>query len=390
MEGVGLTAGSFGGAFKGRRVLVTGHTGFKGSWLVTWLQALGAEVTGYALAPPTRPSCFELCELERIVESRIGDIRDFALLRRTFEEVEPEIVFHLAAQPLVRESYRSPRETFETNVGGTVNLLECVRLQPSVRSVVVVTSDKCYHNREWDFGYREIDPMGGRDPYSASKGCAELVTAAYRSSFFEEHGAGRRAGVASARAGNVIGGGDWGVDRLIPDCVRAMSEGRPVRLRSPDSVRPWQHVLEPLAGYLQLGAGLLDEPDRLGGAWNFGPAEPEMPTVREVAERFLAAMGRGRLEVTPAGEAGVYEARQLRLSCQKAVTRLRWRPLLTFAEALDWTAEWYAAWASAPAESRLALTRRQIDEYTDRAVTGHVAWAEQRRASLEERLPVPA
>ncbi len=390
MEGVALTARSFGGAYQGRRVLVTGHTGFKGSWLVTWLQALGAEVTGYALAPPTRPSCFELCGLERIVESRAGDIRDFALLWRTFREVEPEVVFHLAAQPLVRESYRSPRETFDTNVGGTVNLLECVRLQPSVRSVVVVTSDKCYQNREWDFGYREIDPLGGRDPYSASKGCAELVTAAYRSSFFEDASAGRRVGVASARAGNVIGGGDWGVDRLIPDCVRATSQGRPVRLRSPDSVRPWQHVLEPLAGYLQLGAGLLDEPERLGGAWNFGPTEPEMPTVREVAERFLAALGRGSLEVVPPGEAGLHEARQLRLSCHKAVTRLRWRPLLTLAEALDWTAEWYAAWASAPAECRLALTRRQIDEYTGRAVTGRVAWSGPRGAALDERRSVPA
>jgi CDP-glucose 4,6-dehydratase len=354
------------GAYRGRRVLVTGHTGFKGSWLSIWLRELGAEVSGFALAPPTTPSCFELCHLGELChESRIADLRSFADLEQAFDAA-PEVVFHLAAQPLVRESYRSPRETFETNLGGTVNLLECVRLQPSVRAVVVVTSDKCYENREWDYGYRENDPLGGWDPYSASKGCAELATAAYRRSFLE----GRAVGIASARAGNVIGGGDWGLDRLIPDCVRALCEERPVLLRNPGSLRPWQHVLEPLAGYLQLGAGLLADPARFGSAWNFGPIEARMPTVKEVAERFITGFGRGSLELANGGGGEPHEARLLRLSCEKAVSLLGWHPVLSFDEAIAWTVEWYAAWERARSASPLDLTRRQIAEYLRRAEAG--------------------
>src|SRR4051812_32894796 len=256
--------------WRSKRVLITGHTGFKGAWLSLWLGELGAEVTGYALSPPSEPSLFQAAGLADRMHSTLGDVRDLSALRGAFRAARPELVLHLAAQALVRPSYDDPVTTFDTNVMGTVNVLEAARHEPSVRSVVVVTSDKCYENREWPWGYRENEAMGGHDPYSSSKGCAELVTAAYRSSF-----AKGRLGIASARAGNVIGGGDWAKDRIIPDFVRAVTQGQALRVRNPGAVRPWQHVLEPLAGYLLLAEHLYSEPQRFAEAWNFGPADSD-------------------------------------------------------------------------------------------------------------------
>ncbi|MDE2490767.1 MAG: CDP-glucose 4,6-dehydratase, partial [Elusimicrobia bacterium] len=268
MEGLEVTD-AFGGAFRGRRVLVTGHTGFKGSWLSLWLAELGAEVSGYALAPDESQALFGRLGLERRTDSRLGDVRDAALLEKTLRETRPEIVFHLAAQPLVRASYAAPAETFAVNVQGTANVLDSVRRTETARAVVVVTTDKVYENREDGRAYREDDRLGGRDPYSASKAAAEIVAASYRASFFSAPGA---ASIATARAGNVIGGGDDAADRLLPDCVRALTAGRDVVVRNPASVRPWQHVLEPLSGYLRLAERQLAEPARFASAWNFGPS----------------------------------------------------------------------------------------------------------------------
>jgi CDP-glucose 4,6-dehydratase len=288
-----MTAGRS-SAFAGRRVLVTGHTGFKGAWLSLWLQRLGAEVMGYALPPPTDPSLFELAKLARRLDHVVGDVRDLDALLTAFDRHAPEVVFHLAAQPLVLRSYREPKETFDTNVGGTVNVLEAVRRTPSVKAVVVVTSDKCYENREWVFGYREDDAMGGHDPYSASKGAAELVTAAYRRSFFAPDASTRVVGLASARAGNVIGGGDFADDRILPDALRAVQAGKPLLVRNPGSTRPWQHVLDPLAGYLLLATRLLDDPGRYAEAFNFGPDLSGVSSVRELVTSFYASLGDGR------------------------------------------------------------------------------------------------
>jgi len=295
MEDLGLT---FGGAFGGRRVLLTGDTGFKGSWLAIWLRELGAEVFGLALPPPEGPSHFTACRLPDRIRHRNGDIRDHGTVTAAFDEAKPEFVFHLAAQALVRESYADPKGTFDTNVGGTVNMLEAIRACPSVRAAVIVTSDKCYENVEAERAYAEDDRLGGRDPYASSKACAELAVRAWRESFFAGRESGR-VGLASVRAGNVVGGGDWAKDRLIPDCVRALAAGQPVLVRNPTSVRPWQHVLEPLAGYLQLAARLRADPERFSSAFNFGPAGDDALPALELAQMFLAAWGSGSIEVAP-------------------------------------------------------------------------------------------
>lgn len=344
----------------GKRVLVTGHTGFKGGWLALWLQALGADVVGLSLAPPTTPSLFRQARVAEGMTSLHGDIRDLDVVRDAMATHEPEIVFHLAAQSLVRASYRAPVETYATNVMGTVHVLEAMRQVGSARVGVVVTSDKCYENREsmlW--GYREHDPMGGHDPYSNSKGCAELVAAAYRDSFFGGP-QGLPLALATARAGNVLGGGDWAEDRLVPDIVRAFAVGRPVHIRRPDAVRPWQHVLEPLGGYLRLAERLWAEGDERAGAWNFGPDEEDARPVGHVVEQMIERWGNGATAVLDDGP-HPHEATYLRLDCSKARALLDWRPRLSLDQALAWTVEWYRE-VDRGAEAR-ALTTDQIHRY---------------------------
>jgi len=361
----------FDGIYAGRRVLVTGDTGFKGSWLCAWLVSLGAEVGGYALAPPTDPSLFELARLGVEVAHVRGDVRDLDALRMAVAAFAPELVFHLAAQPLVRASYGDPVGTFATNVMGTVNVFEAVRSSTSVRVVVNVTSDKCYENSGGAVAFREGDRLGGHDPYSASKACAEVVSAAYRRSFF---GAGGRVRVATARAGNVIGGGDWADDRLVPDCVRAIVAGREVVLRRPAAVRPWQHVLEPLAGYLWLGARLLLDGEAHDGAWNFGPGADAAVPVAAVVEAFLAAYGAGSWRPDAAAEEQPHEAAELLLDGAKARSELGLRPVWSVATAIARTAAWYRLWAAGEADLRAAL-RADIDAYVEAARALDLPWS---------------
>ena len=330
--------------YKNKSVLITGHTGFKGSWLALWLNELGANVTGLALKPSTDPSHFSLVSLENYITHVEGDIRDSSIVERAFEKSKPEIVFHLAAQALVRDSYDDPKGTFDTNIGGTVNILEAVRHSPNVKAIVVVTSDKCYENREWVWGYRENDPMGGHDPYSASKGAVEIVCSAYNRSYFAKDDRGLSKGFATARAGNVIGGGDWAKDRIIPDCVRALSKGNPIVIRNPDAIRPWQHVLDPLSGYLLLAMRIHDNPKRFSGAWNLGPLQSGQIRVMELAEKFVNAWGNGSIETPVSQTKNLHEAHLLKLCIDKAVHELGWKPLLDSRSAIEWTVEWYKAW----------------------------------------------
>lgn len=349
------------GFWRARKVFVTGHTGFKGSWISLWLQALGAEVTGYALEPPTQPSLFEQARVAEGMRSVIADIRDLPTLRDEIVRAQPEVVIHMAAQPLVLYSYANPVETYSTNVMGTVHLLEAVRACASARAVVIVTSDKCYENQEWPWGYRENEPMGGFDPYSNSKGCAELVTSAYRRSFFSRPSAhGGAVALASARAGNVIGGGDWAQDRLVPDMIRAFGAGDSVRIRHPNSIRPWQHVLEPLSGYLSLARGLLERGTALAEGWNFGPSEDDARPVRWLVEQ-LAARWPGGASWEFDAQAQPHEAAALKLDCSKARARLGWHPRWDLATALDRIVAWHDAQRRG-ADMR-ELTLRQIEDY---------------------------
>ncbi len=356
----------FGDVYRGRRVLVTGHTGFKGSWLCLWLEELGAEVFGYALAPDTDPAHFPLLNLG--LRSELGDIRDYSRFQEAVVSFQPEIVFHLAAQPLVRRGYARPLETLETNIMGTAHVLECCRNVDSVRAVVVVTSDKCYENREWVWGYRENDAMGGFDPYSASKGCAELVTAAYRQSFFQSQNTD--ALVASARAGNVIGGGDWGEDRLIPDIMRALAARQTVTLRNPGATRPWQHVLEPLSAYLLLAQRLWEGYDACACGWNFGPTADESLTVAEVAAAIKARWDAFDYRIASQSDQP-HEAGLLRLDCSKARAELGWKPVWDVCTALDATVTWYRHFH----EQGTSLAREQIAAYVRDAVSQGRAWA---------------
>lgn len=322
-----------------KRVFLTGHTGFKGGWTALWLRRMGAHVTGFALEPPTRPALFDVARVADGMTSIIGDIRDQAALESALLAADPEVVIHLAAQPLVRASYDDPVGTYATNVMGTVHLLDAVRRAPSVRAVCVVTTDKCYENREWVWGYREDEPMGGHDPYSNSKGCAELVTSAYRRSFFGEG----KAAIASARAGNVIGGGDWAADRLVPDILRAVEAGEPVVIRNPLAIRPWQHVLEPVSGYLVLCQTLWNNPTAAAEAWNFGPRDEDARPVQWIVERMCALWGDGARwardeSVQP------HEARFLKLDISKARSHLGWQPRWSLPQALDSIVAWHRAW----------------------------------------------
>lgn len=326
--------------WNGKRVLVTGHTGFKGSWLTVWLRELGAHVAGYSLDPPTQPSIYSLAHISDLVESaRCADIRDLAQLVQFVSDSRPEIVFHLAAQPLVRLSYAHPVETYTVNVMGTVHLLEAVKKCESCRSVVIVTSDKCYENGEWVWGYRESDPVGGHDPYSSSKACAELVVAAYRRSFFQ----GTKVGLASARAGNVIGGGDFSPDRLIPDIVSAILKDTPLKVRNPDAIRPWQHVLEPLAGYFLLAERLFKDPSRYSQSWNFGPSHEDTRSVRWLVDN-MALLWKRNIQWARDTAPSPHEAHFLTLDSTKAQTLLGWKPRWDLQHALAAVVEWYGAY----------------------------------------------
>jgi CDP-glucose 4,6-dehydratase len=332
-------------SWRGRRVLLTGHTGFKGAWLALWLQRAGAEVHGFALDPPSRPNLFELAGVGGLCASDTrGDLRDAAAVHAAFDRVQPEVVFHLAAQSLVHESYADPVRTYATNLMGSIHVLEAVRACPTVRAVVMVTTDKCYQNQEWVWSYRENEPLGGYDPYSNSKACTELAVSAYRSSFFNPQSyASHRVALASARAGNVIGGGDWAADRLIPDFFRSITAGQPLRVRSPHAIRPWQHVLEPLAGYILLAESLLREGPAAAEAWNFGPHDADAKPVAWLAERLVRAWGEdARWELD--GQTHPHEAHYLKLDISKARMRLHWEPRWPLARGLDETVAWYRAW----------------------------------------------
>lgn len=327
----------------GKKVLITGHTGFKGSWLTTWLQVLGADVIGYSLPASTIPCLFDLAQVGDRMISIVGDIRDLNHLVQVMTTYQPDIVIHMAAQALVRESYKNPVDTYAVNVMGTVNMLEATRQIKSIKAIVNVTSDKCYDNQEWVWGYRESEAIGGYDPYSSSKGCAELVTAAYRNSFFNvadygDHGVG----IATARAGNVIGGGDWASDRLIPDILRAWQSGQKVVIRYPQAIRPWQHVLEPLSGYLTLAEHLYGDGVTYSGAWNFGPNESDTQTVGWIVEQMANLWG-AEADWTKENVLQPHEAHYLKLDCSKARSQLKWQPRLDVKTALDWVISWTKA-----------------------------------------------
>jgi CDP-glucose 4,6-dehydratase len=350
--------------FKGRSVFITGHTGFKGSWLALWLAKLGARVTGYALKPPTQPSNFDLSNVRgSLTAHHEADVRDLALLRSALERSAPEIVLHLAAQPLVLESYKNPRDTFEINVMGTANLLESIRQLQLPCSVVVVTSDKCYENREWLWGYRESDPMGGHDPYSASKGLTELLVSSYRRSFFQP-GEISKQGVrlATARAGNVIGGGDWSPDHIIVDVIDALSKGRAIQVRSPKAIRPWQHVLESLSGYLTLASALHgSDAARYCDGWNFGPRVEDSIPVRDLVQLLIERWGAGSW-IDASDPTRPHEAQNLRLSIEKAQLSLGWQPRWSVEEAVEHTVFWFRRYLDAPAELQ-STCLHQIDAY---------------------------
>jgi len=341
--------------WQGKRVYLTGHTGFKGSWLSLWLQEMGAIVKGYALTPPTTPSLFEEARVAEKIESQIGDIRDFETLKSSMVGFNPDILIHMAAQPLVRLSYKEPLETYDTNVMGTAKVLEAARSCSNLKSIVSVTTDKCYENKEWVWGYREDEPMGGYDPYSSSKGCSELVTSAYRLSFMQEQGIG----LASARAGNVIGGGDWADDRLIPDILRAFEKKQPVVIRNPTSTRPWQHVLEPLSGYLVLAQKLYETPEGYAEGWNFGPYEDDAKPVDWILNHMVANWPGARWELDK--NAQPHEAGYLKLDVSKAKARLHWHPTWRLEHTLAKIIKWHQAWLNKEDIQKVCL--QEINEF---------------------------
>lgn len=350
-----------------KRVFITGHTGFKGSWLTLWLNEMGAEVTGYSLNPPTTPSLFDLCQLQEVTHTYINDIRNYDALAKSIEFADPDIIIHMAAQPLVRDSYINPIDTYAINVMGTLNLFESVRafaLRSSnkKRVIINVTTDKCYENREWHWGYRENEPMGGYDPYSNSKACSELVTSSYRSSFFnpqhiQEHGVL----LASARAGNVIGGGDWAKDRLIPDCIRSLLNSEPITVRNPYSIRPWQHVLEPLSGYLLLAQTLFEKGTGFAEGWNFGPNDEDAKPVEWIANKICALWGEDASYNIVNEQDAVHEAQYLKLDCSKAKNDLKWQPRWTLEKTLENIIEWVRVYQNQGSLKDICI--KQIHEY---------------------------
>ena len=347
--------------WQGKKVFITGHSGFKGSWLCLWLNSLGAEVTGYALQPPTQPSLFELCSVDEQVTSVIGDVRNSEALTKAIVKAQPDIVIHMAAQALVRDSYKNPADTYAINVMGTVNLFEAVRVCKNVKAVVNVTTDKCYENKEWPWGYRENEPMGGYDPYSNSKACSELVTASYRSSFFNPNNyANHGMGIATARAGNVIGGGDWAADRLIPDCINALLANEKVMIRNPQAIRPWQHVLEPLSGYLLLAQRLYENGALFAEGWNFGPSDSDARSVEWIAEKMCTAWSSDAAYIV---DKGIYphEAHYLKLDCSKAKEKLKWHPKWNLEQALQKVIEWVHEYREKADMYDICL--KQISEY---------------------------
>ncbi len=358
--------------YKGKKVLIIGHTGFKGSWLCSWLMQLGATIGGFSINVPTQPSNFEILGLEDQVTHIVGDVRNRTQLLQAMQDYKPDMVFHLAAQSLVRKSYADPITTFETNTLGTLNVLECIRHCPTVQVGVIITSDKCYRNMEWPWGYREVDMLGGEDPYSSSKGCAELIIYSYVNSFFKDDPQ-----IASTRAGNVIGGGDWAEDRIIPDAVRSWSQRKAVTIRKPHATRPWQHVLEPISGYMWLGAKLWKKaPEVIGEAFNFGPD----PTMNRTVAELISSMAKhwtGAEWIIDKNEYdSLKESNLLKLCCDKAINTLKWRAIMSFEETVNMTAYWYREYYESGESGMLELTNRQIQEYVNKAKTEKLSWTQ--------------
>ncbi|MEK6730692.1 MAG: CDP-glucose 4,6-dehydratase [Pseudomonadota bacterium] len=364
----------FNNVYKNRRVFVTGHTGFKGSWLTQWLLNLGADIAGYSVDIPSQPSLYELLHLkEKIRQDYRDDIRDIDRLSQAMADFQPEIVFHLAAQPIVRTSLAEPKLTFDVNLGGTVNILDAIRHIDSIVAAVFITSDKCYENVEWEYGYRETDVLGGKDPYSASKACAEMAISAYERSFYQDS----NQALVSARAGNVIGGGDWAKDRIVPDCMRAWAKGETVEVRRPTAIRPWQHVLDPLGGYLDLGARLYaKDKDVIGEAFNFGPLSETYLTVGELVKRLSNVWGESAHSKLFNCEMQSREAGLLKLCCDKALARLNWSATLSFSEAIMFTGEWYRDYYRSSKESMVDMTNAQIEKYVHLAKERGRFWAQ--------------
>ena len=352
-----LTEDSLQSFYKNKRILITGHTGFKGSWLTYILLKLGANIVGYSDTIPTHPSLFECLQLKKEINHNFGDIRDIENLKKVVSGAKPELCFHLAAQPLVRISYQEPLLTYTTNINGSINMLETIRLSDSIRTLLMITSDKCYENKEWDYGYRESDCMGGHDPYSSSKACCELIVNAYRTSYLEQQGIG----CATVRAGNVIGGGDWSLDRLVVDVVNSLSQNQSVKIRYPKATRPWQHVLDPLFGYLILAFKLHSEPKLFQGGWNFGPTGTQNLTVEEIVQKMISIWGSGSYEIS--SEATSHEAGKLALDIHKAISLLPWQPCWGTEKAIEQTIIWYKTFYEESSKKLQELTEDQLNSY---------------------------
>ena len=347
--------------YQNKKVLITGHTGFKGSWLSVWLHMLGAELTGYALDPLTPKDNFVLSGMQENMHDNRGDVRDFHHLSKVFETAKPEFVFHLAAQPLVGRSYENPVETYGTNVMGTMNVLECIRNTPETKVGVIITTDKCYENKEWIWGYRENDTLGGYDPYSSSKACVELLVSSYRQSFFNGLEEDKKKYIATARAGNVVGGGDWSKNRIIPDCIRSLEQNQSITIRSPDAIRPWQHVLEPLYGYLILGTRLAEREKNVSGAWNFGPESENMIEVEKMVQKVIRHWGKGKYSCLKSAKQ-FHETNMLCLDISKAKRELKWDPAWSIDKTIELTVEWYRQY---PEEDVYSICTRQIKQYLE-------------------------